>query len=74
MHLASFPDLSMAEYIISYEPGTLKKVLGTVCSHVWEKIVIVFNAGLLPNEAFLILCSFYCDVAWAKRKNGRARV
>ena len=30
MHLASFPDLSVAEYIIPYEPGTLKKVPGTL--------------------------------------------
>ena len=26
MHLASFSDLSVAEYIISHEPGTLSKV------------------------------------------------
>ena len=30
MHLASFRDLSVAEYIISYEPETLNKVLGTL--------------------------------------------
>ena len=30
MHLASFRDLSVAEYIISYEPGTLNKVPGTL--------------------------------------------
>ena len=30
MHLASFPQLSMVECIISYEPGTLNKEPGTL--------------------------------------------
>ena len=30
MHLASFPYLSVAEYTISYESGTLNKVPGTL--------------------------------------------
>ena len=37
MHLASFPDLSMAEYIISYEPGTLNEVPGTLFALMFGK-------------------------------------
>lgn len=39
MQLASFPDLSVAEYISSYEPGTLNKAPGTLFALCWEKIV-----------------------------------
>ena len=39
MHLASFPDLSVAEYISSYEPGTLNKVpcRNFICSYMLGK-------------------------------------
>ena len=36
-YLVSFPDPSVAKYIISYEPGTVKKVPGTLFALIFGK-------------------------------------
>ena len=76
MHLASFSDLSVAEYIISYEPGTLNKVPGTLFALiVGKRSLLSSTRGSTQMRRFSYsVSSFYCDLAWAKRKNGRIHV